>query len=159
MKRTSFADTSCPIARTLDIMGEWWMLLILRDIFCGIQRFDKLLANLGISRNVLTERLQSLVENGILEKKMYQQKPERYEYNLTDSGRELIPVLAVLMNWGNRWLPARTGESIKFVHQTCGHTVSPILVCNKCSGEITTQNLLPSDEESNLKLLRIPSKK
>jgi DNA-binding HxlR family transcriptional regulator len=82
-------------------MGEWWTLtlLFLRDVFYGIHRFDRLLTELGISRNVLTDRLRTLVESGILKKKMYQEKPERYEYHLTESGCELLPILALLMNW------------------------------------------------------------
>ena len=132
MKRTSFADTNCPIARTLDVMGEWWTLLILRDVFCGIQRFDQLLSNLSISRNVLTDRLRTLVESGILERKLYQEKPDRFEYHLTTRGSELVPVLSILMNWGNRWLMTEPGETVQMIHETCGQSVTPQLVCNHC---------------------------
>lgn len=140
MKRTSFSDDSCPIARTLDVMGEWWTLLILRDVFYETHRFDRLLTELGISRNVLTDRLGTLVESGILKKEMYQEKPERYEYHLTESGRELMPVLALLMNWGNRWLPTEFGDKPKLVHDLCGQTASPLLICNHCRREITPHN-------------------
>lgn len=140
MKRTSFSDDSCPIARTLDAMGEWWTLLILRDVFYGIRRFDRLLTELGISRNVLTDRLKTLVESKILERKLYQEKPERYEYYLTESGRELMPVLALLMNWGNRWLPTEFGDKPELVHASCGQTAVPLLVCNHCHTEITPHN-------------------
>jgi len=150
MKRTSFADVSCPVARTLDLIGEWWTLLILRDVFYGVRRFDKLLSSLGISRNVLTDRLHTLVESGILEKQIYQQKPERYEYHLTESGRELLPVLVLLMNWGNRWLATDTKVSVELVHEPCGQAVAPLLVCHHCNKQITTRNVRLHNLENDL---------
>jgi DNA-binding HxlR family transcriptional regulator len=159
MKRTSFADTNCPIARSLDVMGEWWTLLILRDVFCGIRRFDQLLTNLSISRNVLTDRLRTLVESGILERKMYQEKPERFEYYLTERGSELIPVLSILMNWGNRWLMTEPGETVQMIHETCGQSVTPQLVCNHCEEEITLQNVRPDNLGDKLKIHPKSSKK
>lgn len=148
MKRTSFADASCSIARTLDLMGEWWTLLILRDVFYGVQRFDQLLLSLGISRNVLSDRLRTLVENGILKKQLYQEKPERYEYHLTESGRELLPVLVLLMNWGNRWLVAEIKAKVELIHEPCGQTVAPLLLCNHCNKEITTRNVRLHNSEN-----------
>lgn len=158
MKRTSFADTLCPMARTLDFVGEWWTLLILRDVFYGIHRFDKLLSNLGIARNVLTNRLRTLVENGILEKRLYQDKPARYEYYLTESGRELLPVLSVLISWGNRRLKPQTDAAIELVHETCGHAVVPVLQCNHCHKEVSTNELSPNDLGDKLQLWRSTSK-
>mgnify|MGYP003787736667 CR=1 FL=1 len=99
MQRTSFGDMACSIARTLDVIGEPWSPLILRDVWVGMSRFDQIQADLGISRKVLTERLNHLVDQGVLERRPYDQRP-RFEYHLTESGRTLIPVLDALTAWG-----------------------------------------------------------
>ena len=94
---------ACPIARTLDIVGEWWTLLILRDLARGINRFDTLQEELGIARNILTVRLQTLLDHGLIERQCYQQRPERFEYRLTEKGAEMNAVLLTLQQWGERW--------------------------------------------------------
>jgi DNA-binding HxlR family transcriptional regulator len=99
MKRTSFADMDCSIARTLEVIGEWWTMLILRESFNGVRRFDGFQERLGIARNVLAARLQRLVDSGILERRLYQERPERYEYRLTEKGRDLYPVLMSCLRW------------------------------------------------------------
>ena len=96
MKRSSVGHFNCSIARSLDVVGEWWTLLVLRDVFMGVRRFEAIQADLGIARNVLSDRLSTLVEHGVLAKRRYQEHPDRYEYVLTDMGRELAPVLAAL---------------------------------------------------------------
>lgn len=106
MQRTSFAGNDCPIARTLDVIGEWWTPLILRDIHRGITRFDALQASLGISRKVLTQRLGTLLEHGVIERVAYQEHPRRYDYVLTDKGRSLGHVLRAMITWGERWTDA-----------------------------------------------------
>ncbi len=103
MRRQSFASMACPIARTLDIVGEWWTLLILRDLARGINRFDTLQQELGIARNILTVRLQTLLDHGLIERQCYQQRPERFEYRLTEKGVEMNAVLQALKQWGERW--------------------------------------------------------
>jgi DNA-binding HxlR family transcriptional regulator len=103
MRRQSFASMACPIARTLDIVGEWWTLLILRDLARGINRFDTLQEELGIARNILTVRLQTLLDHGLIERQCYQQRPERFEYLLTEKGAEMNAVLQALKQWGERW--------------------------------------------------------
>lgn len=132
MKRTSFAQAECPIARSLDQIGEWWTLLIVRNIFYGINRFDKLLTHLEISRNVLTDRLQTLVESGLLEKKPYRENPPRFEYHLTEKGEELYPILAAYWSWGEKWLPQEQPSKVKLMHETCGAAMTPLLVCSHC---------------------------
>ncbi len=128
MQRTHFDHMACSVARTLDIVGEWWTLLILRDIFYGIRRFDVLRRHLGVSRKVLTNRLNTLVKNDILDRVRYQQKPNRYEYRLTERGRELYPVIVALMVWGDRWL-AKAGEPpVVLVDRETGEPLEPVLV-------------------------------
>jgi DNA-binding HxlR family transcriptional regulator len=141
MKRTSFTDMTCSIARTLDLVGEWWTPLILRDIFLGIRRFEPLLNHLGISRNILTDRLQTLVDNEILERRLYQESPERYEYWLTERGIELFPIFTAVMAWGDKWLRESTGVPAELRHEDCGKVTRPMVVCSKCGGKITLFNV------------------
>lgn len=141
MKRTSFAEADCPIARSLDQIGEWWTLLIIRNIFYGINRFDQLLEHLEISRNVLTDRLQTLVENNLLEKKQYQEKPPRFEYGLTEKGAELYPILIAYWSWGSKWLPKENAARIKLLHETCGETMTPTLACSHCRETVSPNDV------------------
>ena len=109
MQRTSLADFHCSVARTVDIIGEWWTPLILRDAFYGRTRFEDFQRSLGVARNVLTVRLERMVETGIMERRRYQERPPRDEYVLTDKGRDLFPVIAALLAWGDRWTAGRPG--------------------------------------------------
>jgi DNA-binding HxlR family transcriptional regulator len=102
MKRTALADLPCPIARTLDVVGEWWSLLIIRDALLGARRFEDFKTT-GIADNILSARLGRLTEAGILRRKLYQHRPDRYEYVLTAKGRALAPVIGALRGWGTRW--------------------------------------------------------
>ena len=152
MKRTDFQGMQCSIAQTLNLIGEWWTPLILRDIFYGIRRFEGLLAHLGISRNILTDRLQTLVDNGILERKPYQTNPERFEYMLTERGIDLYPILISLMAWGDRWLPGEEGPPVELIHKECGKPANPEIVCAHCHKAITARNVrasITSEELSN----------
>ena len=142
MKRTTLAETQCcSIARALDLIGEWWTPLILRDIFRGKRRFDDLLESLDISRNVLTDRLRTLVESGVLDRVKYQDRPERYEYVLTARGLDLFPVLVSLMGWGDRWLAQKEGPPVVMWHQPCGKPVEAQLTCVHCGEEINLHNV------------------
>jgi len=132
MRRISFAEMHCSVARTLEIVGEWWTMLIIREAFSGIRRFDDMQRRLGIARNVLAARLQTLVENGILERRLYQQRPERYEYRLTEKGLDLYPALISLMRWGDRWTAGEAGPPLVLTHETCGHTVEAMVSCSHC---------------------------
>lgn len=102
MQRKRFDDSSCPVARSLERVGEWWTILILRDAFFGLTRFDEFQKSLGIAPNMLARRLATLVEQGLLEKHQYQQKPPRFEYRLTARGRDFRPVLLALAEWGDK---------------------------------------------------------
>ena len=103
VKRTPFADWPCPIARAVDIVGDWWTPLVLRDMFRGVTRFDQFEKSLHIGRNVLTQRLNRLVAEGLVERVPYQTKPLRHEYVLTEMGRDIKPVLTALYQWGDKW--------------------------------------------------------
>jgi DNA-binding HxlR family transcriptional regulator len=140
MRLTSLADWNCSIARTLDVVGEWWTLLILRDAFQGTCRFDDFKDSLGLARSVLTARLNKLTDQGVLERRAYSEHPPRYEYHLTDKGRALFPIIAALIRWGDQWAPTPAGPPVEFVHDTCGHTTAPVLTCPHCHGEVTAAN-------------------
>ena len=113
MLKSDYEGQDCSIARTLEIVGERWTLLIVRDAFRGIRRFDDFQANLGVSRNVLTERLARLVEAGVLERVRYQERPERFEYVLTAKGRELRLALAALRQWGDKHVTHRKTATLR----------------------------------------------
>jgi DNA-binding HxlR family transcriptional regulator len=139
MERTSFAQMRCSLARGLDMIGDWWSPLIIRDLFLNITRFDELVEDLGISRNLLTRRLKSLVTNGIIERVAYQQRPVRYVYRLTEAGRDLVPAILALTAWGDRWARPREGSPILFVHKSCGHLFEPKVTCSACAEVISAE--------------------
>ena len=123
------------------VMGDWWTPLILRDVFLGIDRFDDLAADLGISRNLLTQRLKHLVSKGLLVKEPYQTRPPRYVYQLTQAGTELVPVLLALMAWGDRWAHPPEGTPIRIVHETCGQRCEAVIRCDACGGGLQAEDI------------------
>jgi len=133
--RTDFSDMECSIARTLGVIGERWSLLIVRDAFYGIRRFDDFRADLGIARNVLTDRLNTLVDQGIFERRQYEQRPPRYEYLLTAKGIDLLPVILAMMRWGDRW-EGDGAPPVTLTHKNCGHRTEPVVVCDHCRDEL-----------------------
>lgn len=137
MKRTSFARMHCSLARGLDLIGDWWSPLIVRDLYLDVVRFDDLVEDLGISRNLLTRRLSALANNGIVERRAYQRRPRRYEYRLTEAGRDLVPAILALTAWGDRWARPKEGSPMLFVHNSCGHQFQPQVTCSAC-GEVIT---------------------
>jgi DNA-binding HxlR family transcriptional regulator len=129
MRRTRFDDWPCPIARTTDLIGDWWTPLVLRDAFVGVRRFDDFVADLGIPRAVLTARLDRLVDEGMLERVAYEERPPRYEYQLTDKGRAFWDVLAAMWRWGEDWLwPDGGGPPVKLVDRDSGADIHPVVV-------------------------------
>jgi DNA-binding HxlR family transcriptional regulator len=141
VRRTSFSEMDCSVAQTLEIVGEWWSLLIVRDTFLGIRRFEDFQRHLGIARNVLTERLQRLVDEGILERRAYQANPERFEYRLTEKGVDLYPVIVALMQWGDKWASGDEGPPVVLTHKACGHEGLPVLTCAQCGEETTARDM------------------
>ena len=131
MQRTNFGEMACSIARTLDVVGEPWSPLVLRDEYVGMHRFEQLQADLGISRKVLTERLGHLVEHGVLERRPYDNRP-RHEYHLTQKGLELFDVLMVMVGWGDKWLAGKAGPPVLYRHHACGEVSHVELRCDHC---------------------------
>jgi DNA-binding HxlR family transcriptional regulator len=129
------------MARALEVIGERWTLLIIRNAFLGMRRFDDFQAELGVSRGVLTVRLQWLCDEGILERRRYQERPERFEYRLTQKGRDLWPVMMSLMKWGDRYQVGPEGPPRLVMHRDCGGEVTDRLTCAKCDAELTVRDV------------------
>ncbi len=142
MKRTSFGTMSCPIARSLERVGEWWSILILRDALNGFTRFDDFQKSLGIAPNMLTRRLNGLVEEGLMERQPYSTRPPRFEYVLTERGRDFKPVVVSLLAWGNRHF-APEGESVVIRNIETGDLADPVLV-DRISGRPMTDPVFRS---------------
>jgi DNA-binding HxlR family transcriptional regulator len=138
-KRRNFDQMNCSIARALDVVGEWWTLLVIREAFRGVRRFDGFVERLGIAPNILTVRLRRLVEHGVFEERAYQERPPRVEYRLTAKGRDLYPVIVALLGWGDRWY-AEGGPPVVLVHTTCGRRADAQLVCSHCGEKLDTRN-------------------
>jgi DNA-binding HxlR family transcriptional regulator len=132
MQRTSLAGFHCSLARTLDVVGEWWTPLIVARVALGLTRFDDLQRELGLSRKVLAQRLDSLVAHGVLQQRPYQSRPVRYDYVLTQKGIDLIPALMALMAWGDRWASDPTGPPLQLRHRTCGEDTEAAVTCSRC---------------------------
>jgi DNA-binding HxlR family transcriptional regulator len=141
MRKASFADMHCSIAQSLEIVGEWWTLLILRDSFLGVRRFEDFVARLGIARNVLTSRLDTLVEAGILERRPYDAARGRFDYILTDKGRALWPVMTALRQWGDEWLLGEGNEPVLLEHRACGEPITAVLVCDRCGEPLDARSV------------------
>jgi DNA-binding HxlR family transcriptional regulator len=140
MRRTSFEDVNCSVAQCLEVIGEWWTMLIVRDLFLGVRRFDAIQERLGISRNVLTDRLEHLVAHGVVERRPYQERPPRHEYVLTEKGRALWPVLTAMREWGDDW-SAPNGAPLDIVHTTCGHHARVVQTCSACGDELRASDV------------------
>ena len=144
MKWNELGNVHCPVARSLSILGDRWTLLIIRNAFLRTRRFDDFQKQLGITRHLLTDRLNRLVEKDIMKKVLYQEAPKRYEYRLTESGIALYPVLLVLSNWGNNWLNDNSSHPpLEFIHTPCGHKTTPQLRCSECNEEIHARDMQP----------------
>jgi DNA-binding HxlR family transcriptional regulator len=139
VRQTSFEHFHCSLARALEVVGDWWSPLIVRDLFVGINRFDELVEDLGISRNLLTDRLGTLVEHGVVRSDRYSDHARRVEYTLTESGRELATILMTLTKWGDRWQPPAGGAPIRFRHHN--HRCDPLITCSTCGEEIDANDV------------------
>ncbi|MGZ4677718.1 MAG: winged helix-turn-helix transcriptional regulator [Acidimicrobiia bacterium] len=134
MRRTRFDEWPCPIARATDLVGDWWTPLVLRDLFFGLRRFDEIRDELGIPRAVLAQRLDRLLVEGMVEKRPYEEHPPRYEYRLTDKGRDFFGVLAAMWRWGEDWLFADDGAPVVLKDRESGRVVRPLVV-DEATGE------------------------
>ena len=145
-----FDPAACSVARTLDILGDTWSLLVLRELFLGAHRFDQMQRHLGIARNVLAARLKRLVGHGVVEKRQYLAHPPRFEYHLTRKGLDLQPVLIGLMQWGDQHAAEAAGGPVILEHRACGHPVRLVTVCEGCGESVsprrtTARSRRPSD--------------
>lgn len=141
MLRNDYDGQLCSIAKSLELIGERWTLLVIRDVFNGKRRFDELQESLGIARNVLSSRLQRLVDEDILEKRAYRERPTRYEYFLAERGLDLWPVLVTMLKWGDKHL-ADGGPPLIVLHEECGGEVTNHLTCEKCGQPLTARDAM-----------------
>jgi DNA-binding HxlR family transcriptional regulator len=129
----------CSVARTLEAMGDRWTMLVIREAFLGTRRFDDYQRNLGVARNVLADRLARLVDEGILRRRRYRERPERFEYSLSEKGIDLWPVLVSLMKWGDRYA-APDGPPMLILHRGCGGEVNERFICEKCGEPVDARS-------------------
>lgn len=141
MERKSFGNMQCPVARTLEHVGEWWSILILRDALHGLTRFDQFQKSLDIAPNMLTRRLNSLVESGLLERRQYSERPPRHEYILTDLGRDFRSILVALNTWGNKHF-APEGPSVLLIDSTSGEVAEPVMIDGKSGKRLSSPDFV-----------------
>jgi DNA-binding HxlR family transcriptional regulator len=141
MLKNDYDSQVCSIAATLEVVGERWSLLIVRDVLLGLRRFDEIQASLGIARNVLQTRLTRLLEHGVLEKRLYQERPARYEYRLTEKGLDLWPAIVALMNWGDRYAAPQAGAPVLLEHRGCGGAVDEHRICSACGARLSVRDV------------------
>jgi DNA-binding HxlR family transcriptional regulator len=142
MQWDELVEQPCSVARTLSVIGDRWTLLILRDCFMKVRRFDDFHARLGIGRPILADRLQKLVDNFVLTKMAYQTNPVRYEYRLTQKGLDLHPVIMSIVHWGDVHMAGKKGRPVLHRHTTCGHHFDPVLTCSVCSEALTAREVV-----------------
>jgi DNA-binding HxlR family transcriptional regulator len=141
VKRTDTSGWPCTIARSVDVLGDHWSLLLIREACLGTRRFDDFQGALGIGRNVLSQRLSRLTDQGILTRVEYQASPRRFEYRLTDKGRDVYPILAAMAAWGDRWLTGPEGSPLVLHHTTCENDMHAVVVCSECQQPINVRQV------------------
>lgn len=132
---------ACSVARTLSVVGDRWTLMILRECFLGVRRFEGFEARLGVARHVLANRLKKLADAGVLDKVAYQERPRREEYRLTECGRDLYPVMVTLAQWGDKYMSGDAGPPLLRVHKTCGHVMTGVLKCSECDEPLLARDI------------------
>lgn len=142
MSKGSFAEMNCPIAQTLDQVGEWWSLLILRNAFCGMTRYDEFQQHLGIGTNILSQRLRRMTEDGIFTRTAAPDDKRSFEYRLTDKGLALYPILIAMMEWGEQWAPHPRGARVKLVERRTGKPVAGIRVLSADGRSLQAQEIV-----------------
>jgi DNA-binding HxlR family transcriptional regulator len=140
MLGNDYENQVCSVAGALEVVGERWSLLIVRDVFLGLRRFDEIQADLGIARNVLQARLSKLLEHGVLERRPYQERPPRCEYRLTEKGLDLWPTVVALMRWGDRYAAPAAGPPVLLEHRGCGGAVDEHRVCEACGAGLSVRD-------------------
>jgi DNA-binding HxlR family transcriptional regulator len=140
----TYDDQNCSIARALEVLGDRWTILLIRDAFLGVRRFEDFQRSLGVARNVLTDRLGRLVDEGVLERVRYQARPERYEYRLTEKGTDLWPVTIALLHWGDRHYQTADSRPRLVRHRDCGGEVTRHLTCGRCGAMLEPRDVVAS---------------
>jgi DNA-binding HxlR family transcriptional regulator len=136
-----FPRDTCAVASTLEVIGERWTMHVLREAFLGVRRFEDFRRNIGVARNILSDRLNKLVDEEILRRELYSERPPRYEYRLTRKGVDLYGILIELMKWGNRWTPGPDGPGVVLRHRSCGAVVEPVLACPECGEPVHARDI------------------
>src|SRR5438270_7961030 len=132
MRWSEIDQLDCAVAHALSVVGDRWTLLILRDAFVRVRRFEDCQERTGAPRPLLADRLKILVDEGVLKKRLYSERPDRFEYRLTEKGLDLWPVLVSLLRWGDKWMTGRKGPPVELHHRACGHAIHPELACPEC---------------------------
>ena len=141
MPRKSLEHLECAVANTMEVIGDAWTFLILRDAFLGVRRFDEFVSDLEISRNILTDRLNGLIESGMIEARPYSDRPMRYEYRLTDKGKDLFDALMVLWRFGEKWAPPADPDHRRVIHTTCGNEALAVAHCSHCGERLNRREV------------------
>ena len=141
MRWSELEDQACSVARTVSVIGDRWTLLILRDCFLRVRRFEEFEARLGITRHILADRLRKLVAAGVLRRVLYQERPRRHEYRLTEKGRDLHKILMSIVQWGDRHMAGDAGPPMLYEHVDCGHVFEPVLACSACGKPVTPASI------------------
>lgn len=141
MRWIDVADQHCSVARSLAILGDRWTMLVVREAFSGTKRFEEFVAYTGGAPQVVSSRLRRLVDEGILKKVAYSERPRRFDYRLTEKGRDLHPILVAIMNWGDKWLDDGCGPPNQLRHIGCGHVTRPVMVCAECREDVSIATL------------------
>ena len=155
MKKQDFSGWQCSVARTADLIGDWWTPLVLRDASRGVQTFDGFCDSLGISRNTLTQRLNRLVAEGLMRREAYNDRPKRYRYLLTEKGMDFVPVLLSMAAWGDKWL-FDNAPPFRLRHKRCGAELRSVVTCACCGEEVVAADLEPVGTQECLPTLPDP---
>ena len=132
MRWSDIDQQDCSVAQALSVVGDRWTMLILKEAFMRVRRFEDFQERTGAPRPILAERLKTLVDDDVLERRLYSERPDRYEYRLTEKGLDLWPVLVSLLRWGDKWMTGRDGPPVEIRHRACGHAIHPELACPEC---------------------------
>jgi len=141
MRWGELGSQPCSVARTISVIGDRWTLMILRDCFLGVRRFDQFQGRLGITRHILADRLRKLTRAGVLARVAYEQRPVRYEYRLTGKGLDLYPVLLAILHWGDAQMAGQGGRPLLLEHLACGHGFDPLFTCSHCGGVLKAREV------------------
>lgn len=143
MRWNEIGSVTCSVARTLSVIGDRWTLMILRDAFLGVRRFEDFCSASGVTRHVLADRLRKLERHKIIRRVKYQEHPPRQEYRLTEKGIDLYPIVVSMTRWGDKYMVDKKGVPMELVHKGCGHVMMPEMVCPECDERVSARDIQP----------------